>query len=257
MGYTFRVMNAPIDPDTTVTFRRYLEETGNAVFLTGAGISTESGIPDFRSPGGLYSDPANANVFDIDSFLADPSIFYRFWARFLPVLERAQPNPAHRAIARLQDSRPVTVVTQNIDDLHQRAGSRTVWSVHGTIASSRCLKCGARTGTSELLPTIRRGEVPVHTCGGVFKPEVTFFGEGLAELDWLNSQQAIREADLLCLVGTSLTVFPAAQLPDFRRPDCRLMIVNRDPTPLDGEADLVIRGSAGEVFGDWGIGNRE
>jgi len=247
-------MNADLDPETARTFLGYLEEPGGAVFLTGAGISTESGIPDFRSPGGLYSDPANADVFDISSFLADPSIFYRFWARFLPVLERAGPNPAHRAIARLQDTRPVTVVTQNIDDLHQRAGSRTVWCVHGTIASSRCLKCGARTETTELLPVIRRGEVPVHSCGGVFKPEVTFFGEALPELDWTNSQRAIREADLLCLIGTSLTVYPAAQLPDFRRPDCRLVIVNRDPTPLDGEADLVIRGSAGEVFRGMGIG---
>ncbi len=250
-------MNAAIDPEAAKILRGYLRETGGAVFMTGAGISTESGIPDFRSPGGLYSDPANANVFDIDSFLADPSIFYRFWARFLPVLEQARPNPAHRAIARLQDSRKVTVVTQNIDDLHQQAGSRTVWSVHGTIASSRCLKCGARTRTAELLPFIRRGEVPGHSCGGVFKPEVTFFGEALPELDWTSSQRAIREADLLCLIGTSLTVFPAARLPAFRRPDCRLVIVNRDPTPLDGEADLVIRESAGEVFGEWGMGNGE
>ncbi|MDP8237325.1 MAG: Sir2 family NAD-dependent protein deacetylase [Candidatus Erginobacter occultus] len=245
-------MNADLDQSAAAAFRGYLEETGNAVFMTGAGISTESGIPDFRSPGGLYSDPANVNVFDIDSFLADPSIFYRFWARFLPVLEQARPNPAHRAIARLQDSRKVTVVTQNIDDLHQRAGSRTVWSVHGTVATSRCLKCGARTETAELLPVIRLGEVPRHSCGGVFKPEVTFFGEGLPELDWTNSQTAIQEAGLLCLVGTSLTVFPAAQLPAFRKPGGRLVIVNRDPTPFDSEADLVIRGSAGEVFGDWG-----
>lgn len=230
--------------------RGRLQTARRVVFLTGAGISTESGIPDFRSPGGLYSDPANADVFDISTFLSDPGIFYKFWARFLPVLERARPNAAHLAIARLQEDREVTVVTQNIDDLHQRAGSRTVWCVHGTVASSRCLKCGARTATAELLPTIRRGEAPLHSCGGVFKPEVTFFGEGLPETDWANSREAIREADLLCLVGTSLTVFPAARLPDFRRPDCRLVIVNRGPTPLDPEADLVIRGSAGEVFGE-------
>jgi NAD-dependent deacetylase len=232
-----------------VQLREYLHSARRIVFLTGAGISTESGIPDFRSPGGLYSDPANANVFDISAFLSDPAVFYRFWGRFLPVLEKAQPNPAHLAIARLQKNHEVTVVTQNIDDLHQRAGSRTVWCVHGTIAVSRCLKCGARTETVELLPTIRRGQVPRHSCGGVFKPEVTFFGEGLPEVDWTNSQKAIREADLLCLVGTSLSVFPAARLPDFRQPGCRLVIVNRGPTPLDPEADLVIRGSAGEVLG--------
>lgn len=231
--------------------RGYLENTENAVFLTGAGISTESGIPDFRSPGGLYSDPSNVNVFEISSFIADPSIFYRFWSRFLPVVEKAQPNPAHRAIAQLQNSRRVTVVTQNIDDLHQRAGSQAVWSVHGTMASCRCLKCGARKDTSELAPIIRRGEVPYHSCGGVFKPEVTFFGEGLPEIDWTNSQNAIREADLLCLIGTSLSVFPAAGLPSCRRRGCRLIIINRDPTPLDHEADLVMHASAGAIFGEW------
>ncbi len=244
-------MNASGDkPAGRDQLRDYLQSAHRIVFLTGAGISTESGIPDFRSPGGLYSDPANVNVFDISTFLADPSIFYRFWARFLPVLEQARPNPAHLAIARLQEGHAVTVVTQNIDDLHQRAGSRTVWSVHGTIAVSRCLKCGIQTDTSRLLETIRRGKVPQHSCGGIFKPEVTFFGEALPEVDWTNSQQAIREADLLCLVGTSLTVFPAARLPEFRRDSCRLVIVNRGPTPLDPEADLVIRGSAGEVMGE-------
>ncbi len=249
-------MKSPAQDQTArEEFRDLLNSSRRVVFLTGAGISTESGIPDFRSPGGLYSDPDNVNVFEISAFLADPSNFYRFWGRFLPVLERARPNPAHRAIARLQDSRRVTVVTQNIDDLHQRAGSETVWCVHGTIASSRCLDCGARIETFELYPVIRKGEVPRHSCGGVFKPEVTFFGEALPEVDWINSQSAIREADLLCLVGTSLTVFPAAQLPAYRNPDCRLAIVNRGSTPLDGEADLVIRGSAGEVFREWGMGN--
>jgi NAD-dependent deacetylase len=244
-------MNMPHNNQLTAALKGYLEDTKKAVFLTGAGVSTESGIPDFRSAGGLYSDPSNINVFEIASFIADPSFFYRFWSRFLPIVEKAQPNPAHRAIAQLQNSRQVTVVTQNIDDLHQRAGSRTVWSVHGTTAFCRCLKCGARKDTSELAPIIRRGEAPYHSCGGVFKPEVTFFGEGLPELDWTNSQNAIREADLLCLIGTSLSVFPAAGLPGCRRRDCRLVIINRDPTPLDSEADLVIHASAGEVFGKY------
>lgn len=229
-------------------FRDWLGDVRHLVFLSGAGISTESGIPDFRSPGGLYSDPDNANIFDINAFLADPRPFYRFSQKFLPVMEKASPNPAHTGIARLQDSHRVTVVTQNIDDLHQRAGSRTVWCVHGNLEYSRCLKCGHRVPTRELYPLIRQGEIPYHSCGGVFKPEVTFFGETLPQTDWMNSQGAIMEAEILCVVGSSLVVYPAAALPGYRGKKCRLVIINREPTPLDGEADLVIRGSAGEVF---------
>ncbi|MFH1038341.1 MAG: Sir2 family NAD-dependent protein deacetylase [PVC group bacterium] len=238
-----------IDQELIRIFREYLALARRVVFLTGAGISTESGIPDFRSQDGLYSDPENLSLFEISAFLADPGPFYRFWARFLPVLEAARPNPAHLAIARLQETRRVTVVTQNIDDLHRRAGSRIVHCVHGNLEFSRCVRCGHRLATAELHPVIRRGEVPHHSCGGFYKPEVTFFGEGLPEADWLYSRQAIGEADLLCVVGSSLVVYPAAALPDYRRRDCRLVIVNREPTPLDPEAGLVIRGNAGETLG--------
>ncbi len=232
------------------TLTDWISRSERIVFLTGAGISTESGIPDFRSPGGLYSDPANVNIFEIDAFLADPVHFYRFAQKFLPMMEEGRPNPAHLIIARLQESHRVTVVTQNIDDLHQRAGSRTVWCVHGNLEFSRCLECGHRIATRELYPLIRKGEVPYHSCGGVYKPEVTFFGESLPQTDWLNSQRAIEEADLLCVVGSSLVVYPAAGLPALRRRGCKLVIVNREPTSLDGEADLVLSGSAGEIFSE-------
>jgi NAD-dependent deacetylase len=228
----------------------WISRSERIVFLTGAGISTESGIPDFRSPGGLYSDPANVNIFEISSFLADPSHFYRFAQKFLPIMEEARPNRAHLAIARLQENHRVTVVTQNIDDLHQRAGSKTVWCVHGNLEFSRCLKCGHRIAARELHPLIRRGEVPYHSCGGVYKPEVTFFGESLPQADWINSQKAIEEADLLCVVGSSLVVYPAAGLPSSRRRDCRLVIINREATPLDREADLVLSGSAGKILSE-------
>lgn len=229
-------------------FQEYLNHTRRIVFLTGAGISTESGIPDFRSADGLYSDPANLSLFDISAFLAEPAPFYRFSAKFLEVMEQAQPNPAHLAIARLQETHRVTVITQNIDNLHQRAGSRTVFCVHGNLEFSRCVKCGHRIATRELHPVIRQGEVPYHSCGGVYKPEVTFFGEPLPEEDWLYSQRAIEEADLLCVVGSSLVVYPAASLPGYRPRTCRLVIVNREPTPLNPEADLIIHGDAGKIF---------
>lgn len=236
--------------DAAEQFKRWVEESDRMVFLSGAGISTESGIPDFRSPGGLYSDPANLNIFDITAFLSDPAPFYRFAGKFLPIMEKARPNRAHTVIARLQDRLRVTVVTQNIDDLHQRAGSEIVWCVHGNLEFSRCLKCGHRIKTNKLYPIIQQGQVPLHDCGGVYKPEVTFFGEPLPPVDWTNSQRAIEEADLLCVVGSSLTVYPAASLPAYRNSDCRLVLVNRDPTPLDGEADLVLRGNAGDVFAE-------
>jgi len=237
-----------IDHGLIREFEKYLDQSRRIVFLSGAGISTESGIPDFRSADGLYSNPKNINIFDISAFLADPKPFYQFSAKFLEVMENALPNPAHLSIARLQETHLVTVVTQNIDDLHQRAGSRTVWCVHGNLEFSRCVKCGHRLATRELHPIIRKGEIPYHSCGGVYKPEVTFFGEGLPQTDWLSSQQAIEEADLLCVVGSSLVVYPAASLPGYRSRNCRLVIVNREPTPLDPEADLVIHGSAGEIF---------
>jgi len=237
-----------IEEDLIREFEKYLNQSRRVVFLTGAGISTESGIPDFRSADGLYSDPENLSLFDISAFLADPAPFYRFSAKFLEVMEQANPNPAHLAIARLQETHRVTVVTQNIDNLHQRAGSRTVWCVHGNLEYSRCVKCGHRIATRELHPLIRKGEVPYHSCGTVYKPEVTFFGESLPEEDWLYSQKAIEGADLLCVVGSSLVVYPAAALPGYRPRTCRLVIINREPTPLDPEADLVIHGDAGKIL---------
>ncbi len=218
------------------------------VFLTGAGISTESGIPDFRSPGGLYSDPENANVFEIGAFLAAPDRFYRFAKEFLALLDRARPNPAHLALARLEAGHQVTVVTQNIDGLHQRAGSTKVWCVHGDFGKSKCVSCGHAVATESLRPAIEKGRVPYHACGGFFRPLVTFFGEALPALDWERSAEAVAEADLLCVVGSSLVVHPAAALPRYRREGARLAIVNRGPTPLDGEAELVINGSAGRIF---------
>jgi len=228
--------------------QKLLDQSRRIVFLTGAGISTESGIPDFRSKDGIYSDPANLNLFEVGTFLRDPAPFYRFTRRFLPVMEKARPNPAHLAIARLQDEHQVTIVTQNIDDLHRQAGSKTVCCVHGSFEYSRCLQCGHRIATRHLYPTIREGRIPYHSCGGFYKPEVTFFGEPLPRNEWLNSQRAIEEADLLCVVGSSLVVYPAAQLPMYRSNNCKLIIVNREATPLDHEADLIIRGSAGDIF---------
>lgn len=224
---------------------------GSIAVLTGAGISTASGISDFRSASGIYADDRNVNVFDLDAFRRDPSIYYRFAAWFYPIVRDAQPNAAHYAPAAWQKAgKSVTVLTQNVDDCHQRAGSSPVYTLHGTYRQSTCLSCGRTVETELLLPVIERKEVPYCACGGVFKPDITFFGELLPETDWNGGLRAMAEADLVLVLGTSLAVYPAAALPGYRRPGARLAIVNRDPTPLDREADVVIHGDLCEVMGE-------
>ncbi len=219
--------------------------------LTGAGISTGSGIPDFRSAGGIYSDERNVNVFDLPAFRRDPSIYYKFAREFYSKVRDAQPNVAHRTLARwTEQGRDVTVITQNVDDYHQRAGSSPVCTVHGTYIFSTCQSCGARTETETLFPIIERGDVPHCVCGGVYKPDITFFGELVPESEWNASVRAVRRADLLLVLGTSLSVYPAAVLPSHRPRTCRLVVINRNPTQLDREANLVIHDDLCSVMRD-------
>ena len=211
--------------------------------LTGAGISTPSGIPDFRSADGIYSDERTANVFDIGEFRRRPELFYRFAREFYPLLERAQPNAAHRALAEWEHGgKEVHIATQNIDDLHQRAGSTRVYPVHGTVETSTCMDCGQTRQTHHLVSQVMAGDIPRCECGGVFKPDITFFGEMLPEIAWDRAVAAMRQADLILVIGTSLAVYPAASLPDYRKNQAELILVNRDPTPLDAEAHIVLRG---------------
>ena len=220
------------------------------VALTGAGISTASGIPDFRSASGIYSSSENVNVFDLDAFRREPSIFYTFARTFYPQVRDAEPNAAHCALAEWQRrGKEVVVVTQNVDDYHQRAGSVPVHTVHGNYIHSTCQKCGDNIETATLFPLIQQGEVPCCTCGGVYKPDITFFGEMLPEHDWNASVEAISRCDLLLVLGTSLLVYPAAGLPGYRSRKARMVIINRDPTPLDHEAGLVINDDLCEVMG--------
>ena len=143
----------------------------------------------------------------------------------------------------------VTVITQNVDDYHQRAGSDPVYTVHGNYIHSTCQLCGGQIETAELFPIIGNGDIPHCVCGGVYKPNITFFGEMLPEYDWSKSVEAISEADLVLVLGTSLAVYPAASLPGYRPRNARLAIINREPTPLDHEAQLVIHDDLCEVMG--------
>jgi len=218
------------------------------VVLTGAGVSTESGIPDFRSPTGVWAEYDPYEVASIDGFHRDPARVWEFYGRRLGLLAEAQPNAAHRALAELEARGLVqAVITQNVDGLHAQAGSREVIEVHGTIATASCPACGRREPRErirELLP------VPLCAdCGAVLKPDVVMFGELLSAAAIDRATALAQNAALLLVVGSSLEVWPVAGLPEETlMHGGRLAIVNREPTPYDVRATLALHGSAGEIL---------
>jgi NAD-dependent protein deacetylase/lipoamidase len=223
-------------------------EAQPCVVLTGAGMSTESGIPDFRSPTGIWARYDPMEYATIDAFRRDPAKVWDFYAKRLDVLGSAQPNAAHLALAELERRGLVrAVITQNIDRLHELAGSRDVVEVHGSIRTSSCLACGHReelTRVLELLPVPACGR-----CGAVLKPDVVMFGELMPERELDRAFELVRAAGLLLVVGSSLEVHPVAGLPDEAlAAGARLAIVNRGRTPYDRRADLVIDAPAGETL---------
>ena len=209
--------------------------------LTGAGVSTLSGIPDFRGPKGLYANPDAARIFDIDWFDRDPSVYYRGCRELVYGLARYAPNPVHRALARLESCGVLKgIATQNIDMLHQKAGSRAVWEVHGSPILHHCRWCGASRTFDEICAMLSAGaEVPRCACGGPYKPDITFFGEQLPEEAFAKSRELALRSDVFLVLGTSLTVYPAAGLPQLaRQAGAQIFIVNGSPTALDGAAAL-------------------
>ncbi len=223
-----------------------------AVALTGAGISTPSGIPDFRSPGGIWSQVDPMEVGSIWGFRRDPERFYEFFGRRAGPLRGAQPNPAHHALAELEEMGLLkTVITQNIDRLHQAAGSRRIIEVHGNMAEMVCLERGHVTPSD---PVWKRyegtGEVPrCETCGSLLKPNAILFGEMLPAGAIRSAQDEAARSDIFLAVGSSLTVAPASDLPlaAIRR-GAQLIVVNLTPTPVDRHATLVLRGDVAEVL---------
>jgi NAD-dependent deacetylase len=221
------------------------------VVLTGAGVSTESGIPDFRSPTGIWAEFDPLEYASIDAFRRDPAKVWSFYAPRFSMLTEAEPNDAHRALAALEVAGLVrAVVTQNIDLLHERAGSRDVIEVHGSIRTSSCRACGESYPLAEVVALLETEPAPsCHACGGVLKPDVVFFGELLPEDAIERASELAREAGLLLVVGSSLEVYPVAGLPrETLEAGGRVAIVNRDPTPYDGEADLVVHEAAGATL---------
>jgi len=221
------------------------------VVLTGAGVSTESGIPDFRSATGLWAQFDPREYATLEAFESDPRKVWSFYKPRIAVLTEAEPNPAHLALAELERLGFVrAIVTQNIDLLHERAGSRQVVEVHGSIRTASCPGCGERYPLErvfELLETAGAPECPA--CGRVLKPDVVFFGELLPAEAIDRATELARSAALLLVVGSALEVYPVAGLPlETLAAGGELAIVNRGPTPFDGEAALKVDGSAGDVL---------
>jgi NAD-dependent deacetylase len=218
------------------------------VVLTGAGISTESGIPDFRSTSGVWAQYDPMEYATIDAFLEDPAKVWDFYGKRLAMLDEAQPNDGHRALAELEDRGWVSaIVTQNIDRLHERAGSRVLVEVHGSIRTSSCLACGAVVPFAEVVELLPVPGCP--RCGRILKPDVVMFGELLPEAAIGRALHLAATAGLLLVVGSSLEVYPVAGLPlETLAAGGSLAIVNRGSTPFDSRASVTIDGGAGETL---------
>lgn len=227
--------------------KRWIGESSRAVFFGGAGVSTESGIPDFRGVDGLYHqkfDYPPETIISHSFYEKDPSYFFRFYReKMLPL--GFEPNVTHRVLARLEaQGHLAAVVTQNIDGLHQKAGSKRVYELHGSVLRNHCVRCGA----SYPAEVVRDApDVPRCRCGGIIKPDVVLYEEALDENVMAGAIQAISQADLLIVGGTSLTVYPAAGLLRFYRGH-RLVLINRDETPYDDAADLVFHDALGSIL---------
>ena len=230
------------------TLRAWIQESRSMVFFGGAGVSTESGIPDFRSAKGLYRRPGDVPpelLLSHRFFLQNPEAFFRFYRSAMIVTE-ALPNAAHRALAAWEaQGRLRAVITQNIDGLHQAAGSARVLELHGSIHRNHCMRCTRFFGLEAVLTD---DPVPRCSCGGIIKPDVVLYEESLPRGAWEDSVRALSEADLLIVGGTSLTVYPAAGLIDAF---CgkRLVLINQSPTARDADADLLLQGPIGRILG--------
>jgi len=238
------------------TIAGWLREARQIVVLTGAGISTESGIPDFRGPQGLWTkNPMAEKTATLQHYVADPEVRRLAWRnRVGSEMWSAEPNAGHRALAELETKAALhTLVTQNVDGLHQRAGSspERIIEIHGTVHDAKCLTCAWRGPMGPVLDRVRAGEddPPCAECGGILKSATISFGENLVPEDLERAQRAAAGADVFVAAGTSLGVYPAAALPEAALANgARLVILNAQPTPFDDVADAVIRDQLGEVL---------
>ena len=234
--------------DEIRALQKMVDECGRIVFFGGAGVSTESGIPDFRSVDGLYHQQyayPPEEMLSHTMYEKKTEAFFEFYRAKL-LYPQARPNAAHKKLAQLeQKGKLLAVVTQNIDGLHQAAGSRNVYELHGSVLRNRCVRCGREYGIDSLLNSTG---IPHCGCGGIVKPDVVLYEEGLDQKTIQLSVEAIAKADVLIIGGTSLAVYPAAGLVDYYRGN-KLVLINKSKTQKDQRADLVINQPIGEVSG--------
>jgi NAD-dependent deacetylase len=230
-------------------------ESSRMVVFTGAGISTESGIPDFRSPGGIWTK-FNPDDFTIQKFMSSEKTRRMQWQMMAEggLLKDAEPNQAHHAVAKLEKLGKLTcVITQNIDNLHQKAGSSPdkVFELHGNMKFVRCMSCDRRFTVEDILQRLDKEEIPdCQFCRGVLKPDAIFFGESLPQQALNNAIKHSRNCDLFIVIGSTLVVYPAAYMPMYAvESGAKLVIINLSPTPMDAKAAALITASAGEAMG--------
>jgi NAD-dependent deacetylase len=234
----------------------WIRSARSVVVLSGAGISTESGIPDFRGPQGLWTkNPGAEKMATLQYYLGDPEIRKRSWANRLGTFgRRVEPNAGHRALVDLERRGKLqTLITQNVDGLHHAAGSspEIIVEIHGTVREVECVSCGERAPMERALERVRAGEEdpPCRSCGGILKSAAIFFGQGLVAEDMDRAETAADRCDLLLAVGTSLSVYPiAGVVPVAKRTGARIVIINAQPTEMDELADAILTGSIGEIL---------
>lgn len=229
--------------------QQWIKESKKTVFLGGAGVSTASGIPDFRSAHGLYMEKkmgvSYEEMLSHEYFVNNPLEFYDFMRKVM-LYPQAKPNPAHYALAKLETAGYLQrVITQNIDGLHQLAGSKAVIELHGNENRYYCLSCGK---TFDMSIVLENTGIPRCSCGGIVRPDVVLYQESLNEKDLLRAIADVQEAQLLLVAGTSLVVYPVAGLVTYLNPKSKLVILNRDPTPYDGRAAMIFREDLTEVL---------
>ena len=229
--------------------QKILRSARDVVALTGAGISAESGIPTFRGNDGLWSKLNPEELANFDAFLRNPELVSEWYEHRRQITRESKPNPAHYALVEMEKSfRSFTVITQNIDNLHKRAGSKTVAELHGNIERNYCLGCGKRYDGEEF---DRNGSFSCSECGGLIRPDIVWFGEMLPEEEWALAEEAAQRADVMFVVGTSSVVYPAAELPmTVRRNGGKIVEVNIEETPLSDSADFSFKGSASRVLSE-------
>jgi NAD-dependent deacetylase len=242
--------------DAIEAVRGWIDAAERVVVLTGAGISTDSGIPDFRGPQGLWTkNPAAEKMATLQHYMADPDVRRRSWQMRLEMAaHERQPNPGHRALALLERRGKLhALVTQNVDGLHQKAGTSQdlVIEIHGTLHEVMCMACGERAPMERALIRVRAGESdpPCRSCGGILKSATISFGQNLVPDDLERSQRVASECDLLLAIGSTLAVYPAAGVvPIAARAGARIVIVNAEPTEMDSLADALLRGSISDIL---------